>query len=272
VSSIVARPQRLGSYHATGAGTPALEAPQDKQLSRTESELSMSFQALKYYVAMARERGPIYAVCSAWLRLNEKHHERRLGINTAHVMPTSALGFDNPEFHEYAPTKFHDFRLMFKRLGLRKHQDVFLDYGSGMGRVLIMAAQYPLKRVIGVEFVPALNEIATQNIQRLRGRLKCPDIQTFVADATAYVVPPDVTIAYFNNPFHGEVFAGALEQLRRSLEQNPRSLAVVCYFPLPGPSRLVKMIEACDWLTKKTSFDVSEFQSCHIAVSRKNPR
>src|SRR5436190_2276182 len=51
-------------------------------------------------------------------------------------------------------------------------EDVFLDLGSGTGRVLLEAAlHYPFRRIIGVEVVPKLTAIARETIDRNRHRM-----------------------------------------------------------------------------------------------------
>jgi hypothetical protein len=42
----------------------------------------------------------------------------------------------------------------------------FIDLGSGKGRVLLVAAQYPFESVIGVEFSKILHDIAQVNISK----------------------------------------------------------------------------------------------------------
>jgi len=42
----------------------------------------------------------------------------------------------------------------------------FVDLGSGKGRVLLMASHYPFKRIIGVEFIPELHQVAQENIRK----------------------------------------------------------------------------------------------------------
>ena len=44
----------------------------------------------------------------------------------------------------------------------------FIDFGSGKGRALLLASEYPFKRIVGLEFSPELHAIAEQNIQRYR--------------------------------------------------------------------------------------------------------
>src|SRR5918996_1296859 len=44
----------------------------------------------------------------------------------------------------------------------------FVDIGSGKGRVLLIASEFPFAEIIGVEFAKELHEIAAQNIRRYR--------------------------------------------------------------------------------------------------------
>ena len=43
----------------------------------------------------------------------------------------------------------------------------FVDYGSGKGRVLMLAAAYPFRRILGVEFSESLDRVARDNIATL---------------------------------------------------------------------------------------------------------
>src|SRR6266496_57342 len=44
----------------------------------------------------------------------------------------------------------------------------FLDLGSGKGRTLLMASDYPFRRVVGVELLPALHGIAVRNLAQYK--------------------------------------------------------------------------------------------------------
>jgi len=44
---------------------------------------------------------------------------------------------------------------------------VFIDFGSGKGRALLLASEFPFKRIVGVEFSPELHAAAVDNIRRM---------------------------------------------------------------------------------------------------------
>src|SRR5690242_13468196 len=52
-----------------------------------------------------------------------------------------------------------------------RHEDfVFIDFGSGKGRALLMASEFPFRKVIGIEFSPELHAVAQNNIRQYRHR------------------------------------------------------------------------------------------------------
>src|ERR1035437_8517938 len=50
------------------------------------------------------------------------------------------------------------------RPGLRLEEVSFIDVGAGMGRAMLLAAELPFSRVVGVELNPALARIAKKNL------------------------------------------------------------------------------------------------------------
>lgn len=81
--------------------------------------------------------------------------------------------------------------------------DVFLDLGSGKGRVVLQAAKQPLNRVIGVELSSELHAVAQENLQAVHTKLRCQDVELLQADITTYRIPDDVSVVYAYNPVRG---------------------------------------------------------------------
>jgi hypothetical protein len=111
-------------------------------------------------------------------------------------------------------------------------RDVFIDLGSGKGRAVLQAAtDYPFAKVIGVELVQELNDIARQNIARTTRRLRCRDIELICADLREYRLPDDVTVIFTNNAVRGPTFETVLQGISASLGRNPRPARLVYYNP-----------------------------------------
>jgi Methyltransferase domain len=109
--------------------------------------------------------------------------------------------------------------------------DVFLDYGSGKGRIVYQAARYPFRRVIGVEIAEDMNRMARANIDRVRDRLTCQDVELITADATEYELPDDVTYAYIYNSVEPDLLRRVLERIVASLDRAPRRLTLLWVSP-----------------------------------------
>jgi hypothetical protein len=150
-------------------------------------------------------------------------------------------GLDTAGTH-YDPAHVHRDRVRYEpsgwaylRRGLRnravRRTDVFIDFGSGKGRVLLQAARHPFARVIGVEVSAELNEAARANLDHRRRRLACHDIELVTADAAEYAVPDDATFGYLYYPFNGDTFRRVMGNIVESLDRSPRRFTLIYACP-----------------------------------------
>ncbi len=125
----------------------------------------------------------------------------------------------------------------------------FIDMGSGKGRALLMASEYPFAKIIGVEIIPELHETAVRNIAKFRGEnRRSSDISAWCGDAREFDFPTDSSVVYFFNPFPEDVLRDVLVNLERSVHMRPRKLWVI-YHNLVYPQRF----DSLNWLEKVTS-------------------
>jgi SAM-dependent methyltransferase len=168
--------------------------------------------------------------------------ERPRGVprEAARTIWLEDLGLAHEERHSYAPAPWG---LLGRLLppNTITDDDVFVDFGCGMGRLLLEAAErYPFKRVEGVELVPPFADAARSLLRRNASRLGASRWEVVNADVADYRVPDDVTVAYLYNPVVGEVFDSVLEQLRRSVERRPRRIRIL-YITPEEVDRLVRV-------------------------------
>jgi hypothetical protein len=122
----------------------------------------------------------------------------------------------------------------------------FIDLGSGKGRVLLMASDYPFKRIIGVEFMPELHRAAQKNIASYSNdRRQCRQIGSLCMDARDFQFPLEPLVMYLFNPFSEPTFARVLENLRRSVEQSPRPVYIAYRF-----TEFETLLAQASWLEK----------------------
>lgn len=88
----------------------------------------------------------------------------------------------------------------------------FVDLGSGKGKALIAAANWPFQHLTGIELSPQLHNTAKTNIERLDLTKKITLLQQ---DAAEYQFKPNEQVLFFFNPFTGQVLERCLENVTR---------------------------------------------------------
>lgn len=176
--------------------------------------------------------------------------ERRIGIASAGLIPIETLISEWEDCHDYAPTGIAPFRLIMSGVEISPGRDVFVDFGCGLGRVLALASAYPFRKIIGVEISASLVERARANLRGYRGRRLCHDIEIFQQSADTYTIPPEATLLFFYNPFHGQILARVFDRIRDSMELHPRRLQVVFY----NPRHFAKMADRYPWLVPRRHY------------------
>ncbi len=182
-----------------------------------------------------------------WLRegLTNILFERRLGVQTAGVIELDELGIAAEGRERYKPVGWLILRRILPPSAVTT-DDVFLDIGSGKGRAVLLAAAYPFRRVIGVELSAQLIDIAQENLDRARARLRCKDVVLVNADAVQYQIPDEVTVVLMFNPVRGADFAAVIKNVLDSYDRTPRNLRIIYCHPLEEATllatRRVRMI------------------------------
>ena len=184
-------------------------------------------------------------------RQRDKEFDRRYGVDTAGTIPLSALDVDDENWEygfAYQPTDPKYFKAIVGRLPIQFEEFTFVDIGSGKGRVLLLATEFPFRKILGLEISKRLQGIALQNIRRYRNgatNLKCTNVQAVCADAATFQIPNDPCVLYLFNPFQEEVMSKVLANIQRSLRESPRDIYIVYRTPL-----LASLLDKANFLTK----------------------
>jgi len=142
------------------------------------------------------------------------------------------------EFHSaYQPTDPAFFAEMMHELqrhtSFNLQEFTFIDLGSGKGRVLLMASEYPFRRIIGVELLPSLNRIALENIALYKSETqKCSALNSVCGDATSFPLPEEPIVLYLFNPFPEPALKRALANLETHLHASPRVVYLLYHNPV----------------------------------------
>lgn len=118
------------------------------------------------------------------------------------------------------------------RLDIDYGEYIFIDLGSGKGRTLVIASEYPFQRIVGVEFAEELHRVALRNVHDYRSRTQqCKNIECLLLDATDFIPPPVATVFWMYNPFRPPVLIPVLRKIEKSLSEVPRDLILVYVAP-----------------------------------------
>lgn len=135
----------------------------------------------------------------------------------------------------YEPTSTALFRhIIYELQSTLSFEDfIFLDYGSGKGRVLLLASDYDFRSIIGIEFSRELHLVAEKNIALYRGRRqRFGEMTSIFSDATLYAPPSENLLVWFYNPFQRDVMCKVLRNLSDAINVNNSKLALVYLNPL----------------------------------------
>jgi len=137
-------------------------------------------------------------------------------------------------FHSpYQPTDAALFQEMMASLPINFNEFTFVDLGSGKGRTLLMASEYPFRRIVGVEILPELHRAAEENIASYQSTTQqCRQIESVCADASEFDLPEGPLLLYLFNPLPEAGLNQMLENLEESLRQHPRAVYVLYQNPL----------------------------------------
>lgn len=104
----------------------------------------------------------------------------------------------------------------------------FVDIGAGMGRAVLLAGEYPFRKVTGVELHPTLARIARRNatVWRATGKIRAP-IRIVCRDAVEFRFPAGPCVAFLFNPFAGTVLRRLLTGLANDFAARPGELDIL---------------------------------------------
>lgn len=123
----------------------------------------------------------------------------------------------------YIATRPHQFRNAMALLDIDLANATFVDLGSGKGRVLMMAAQYPFAQIIGVEFAAELHAICQANLAKFGDRR----ITSQHGDAETFDFPATDLVVYMNNPFDRPLVERIASRIADSARTTPRTVRIV---------------------------------------------
>lgn len=166
----------------------------------------------------------------------DREFDARFGTDTSDMREVGSLDVPSGNARHavrYQPTDAGLFGRIMQALDVELDGYEFIDFGSGKGRVLLLASDYPFSRITGVEFSPELQAIAQRNIAIYDSPARrCREVATLCQDATQYAIPPKPLVCFFYNPFGAEVIRTVVANIEASLRAAPRDACVIYVDPV----------------------------------------
>lgn len=181
--------------------------------------------------------------------------DRRFGVDTSGwiAQPIPSVESGDPQLGSaYAGSSPAHFKRTLQNLKIRYEDYTFVDFGSGKGRVLLLAATFPFRRVVGVEWSQELHQVAQRNVKLYNGPRACQETESFCMDAGEFPIPSGKLVLYFFNPFKNEIMARVLRNVKESFKRDTREIILVYMNPrfksvLDGAAFLEKTVDK-GWL------------------------
>ncbi len=110
-----------------------------------------------------------------------------------------------------------------------------VDIGCGKGRPLIVASEFPFRRIVGVELAPALVEVGRKNASAIASRYpgRTP-IEVQAGDATTFAIPDKQIVFFMYHAFDRSLVQALVAAIERQLSQDLEHAFFVYYNPVHG--------------------------------------
>jgi SAM-dependent methyltransferase len=172
------------------------------------------------------------------------------GTDTAGSVEPDELGIDNVESSKlairYLPSPMRVTSWMLDRIGVNPREYTFVDLGCGKGRVLLIAAQQPFHKIVGVEISTELAAIARRNIDRYTPPTeRVREITIENTDVREFEMPPGNLLIHMYHPFDPAISAAVFARL----QDTPRRRVAVAYLTYThSVAPVAQMFAAFGWL------------------------
>jgi hypothetical protein len=166
------------------------------------------------------------------------------------------------EGNDYAAIEPERFNQVLASLRIKFKEYTFIDFGSGKGRALLLASEFPFKRIIGLEFSGQLHRIAVDNIHRYRTQTqRCMSVECLNIDFVDFALPAEPAVLFFFDPCRLPILEKVLFRTKQSLSAYPRSITVVYIAPRKDVEELFASADFLTVVSRNTELNFIVYSS-----------
>lgn len=180
--------------------------------------------------------GPVLGRLFYLFECARSHIEERVEAFDARFgTDTSAPTFERNQktsVHFYVPTTASVIYEILGSLALQSKTFNFVDMGSGKGRALLVASEFPFKKIVGIELSDQLHKIAADNVRLFKPETQqCPNFDLKCMNALDYTYGDEPIVLFLFDPFGRDILAEVIAKLDASLSSSPREAYVAYVYP-----------------------------------------
>ncbi|MGM9986810.1 MAG: class I SAM-dependent methyltransferase [Bacillaceae bacterium] len=177
--------------------------------------------------------------------MNEYYFDELLHIETIEEQDGFHESF---HYHRYEPTPYWALQQLFDQYNV-KATDHIVDFGCGKGRLNFYIHHFFGASVTGVEMSEQFYKEALLNKQNYlkHNKKNKGTIGFHCCLAQEYQINPLDTIFYFFNPFSIQIFMKIVNNILCSVEEHPRKVEIVLYYPSEDYLYFLENQTAFEW-------------------------
>lgn len=187
----------------------------------------------KRFAALLKSTGARQTVAAGVSVLEDRYlhaFDRAFNVHTGGVIELTTTSVDPSKLanaNVYAPVNAWALRKLLRKLALPKSYR-FADLGCGLGRPVILAADYGFSKVTGVDFAPELCAKARENVaaSRLTPQQKSA-IEIVRGDVIDYLADTGDDVYFMFRPFSLDFFRVVVAKIAERAARQSRPVTVI---------------------------------------------
>jgi SAM-dependent methyltransferase len=191
------------------------------------------FSAIQRFFYLVRTAGLFRTITILTSAIDDKYlkcFDRRYNIRTSGFIRLHHTSFDRARLADatqYGPVNGWGFRRCLRELNLPKKLH-FVDFGCGLGRACILAAEYGFEKVTGVELAAELCVGARENVTLCTPPAgKLSPIEILQMDVLDYCERTDDDVFFMFRPFSGDFLNIVIQKIARQAKANNKQVILI---------------------------------------------
>lgn len=165
--------------------------------------------------------------------LHEEGFDKKHGTNTTNMMDFFEPQYimNDQTFYQTMPSS--KITETFEMLNTDFDDYAFIDVGCGKGKPLLVASDYPFKKIIGIDIAAELINIAHSNINIYKkGELDTSRFELIHKSIEEYTIPEEKLVIHLFNPLNETLMETFLKQIEQSYKNYAREIIFIYVIPV----------------------------------------